>query len=185
MNRKIIIAGIALAIVFQVAVLASEYLGAVYPLWTGKEIRLKVVPVDPRSLFRGNYAQLRYDISTIDVKDLGEQNQFRNGEFVYIKLRPGIDGADVFDGAGLDKPATGLFIRGRIRSSNGQEEVRKCEVRYGIEAFFAPKEKALALERELRNGGIAVVMIADNGKSALKDIIPKQKNDNGLTRRDP
>jgi uncharacterized membrane-anchored protein len=161
-------------IVFQVAVLAGEYLGAVYPLWTGKEIRLKVVPVDPRSLFRGNYAQLRYDISTIDVKDLCEHKRFRNGEFVYIKLKPGIDGVDVFDGVGLDKPATGPFIRGRIRASNGQEDVQKCEVRYGIEAYFAPKQKALALEKELRDGGIAVVMVADNGKSTLKDIMSKK-----------
>jgi uncharacterized membrane-anchored protein len=174
MNRKTITAGLALVIVFQVAVLAGEYLGAVYPLWTGKEIRLKVVPVDPRSLFRGNYAQLRYDISSIDVKVLGEHKQYRNGEFVYIKLKPGIDGVYVFDGAGLDKPATGFFIRGRIRVTNGQEDVRKFEVRYGIEAYFAPKQKALILERELRDGGIAVVMIAGNGKPALKDVIPKQ-----------
>jgi uncharacterized membrane-anchored protein len=175
MTKRTIIAGLTLVIVFQVAVLAGEYLGAVYPLWTGKEIHLKVVPVDPRSLFRGNYAQLRYDISTIDVMDLGEHKQFRNGEFVYIKLKPGIDGVYIFDGAELDKPATIPFIRGRIRAPNGQEDVRKCEVRYGIEAYFAPKQRALALEKELRDGGIAIVMIADNGKATLKDIIPKQK----------
>ena len=31
----------------------------------GKEIRVKVVPVDPRSLFRGNYARLNYDFSRL------------------------------------------------------------------------------------------------------------------------
>ena len=36
------------------------------PLWTGKEIRVKVVPVDPRSLFRGNYARLNYDFSRLE-----------------------------------------------------------------------------------------------------------------------
>jgi hypothetical protein len=105
--------------------------------------------------------------------DLGEHKRYRNGELVYIKLKPGIDGVYVFDGAGLDKPATGPFIRGRLRAPNGQEDVRKFEVRYGIEAYFAPKQKALSLERELRDGGIAVVMIAENGKATLKDIIPK------------
>jgi uncharacterized membrane-anchored protein len=175
MNRKTIIALLGLAIVLQITILAGEYLGAVYPLWTGEEIHLKVIPVDPRSLFRGNYAQLRYDISTIDVMDLGEHKQFRNGEFVYIKLKPGIDGVYIFDGAGLDKPAAGPFIRGRIRAPNGREGVRKFEIRYGIEAYFAPKQKALALEKELRDGGIAVVMVAKNGKSTLKDILPKQK----------
>jgi uncharacterized membrane-anchored protein len=170
MTKKSITLGLALVIIFQVAVLAGEYLGAVYPLWTGAEIRLKVVPVDPRSLFRGNYAQLHYDISTIEAKDLGRHKHFRNGEFVYVNLKPGMNGVYVYDGAGLEKPATGPFIRGRIQAPHGQEDVRKFEVRYGIEAFFAPKQKALDLENQLRKGGIAVVMVADNGKSTLKDI---------------
>jgi hypothetical protein len=79
-------------------------------------------------------------------------------------------------GAGRDKPSSGRFIRGRICAPGGQEDVHKLEVRYGIEAFFAPKEKAMALERQLRNGGIAIVMVANNGKSTLKDIIPKRQN---------
>ena len=35
---------------------------------TGDEIRLKVKPVDPRDLLRGQYVALNYDISEIQVK---------------------------------------------------------------------------------------------------------------------
>ena len=42
----------------------------------------------------------------------------------------------------------------------------------GIEAFFAPKEKALKLEKDLRNGGTAILMVARSGNAALKDVIP-------------
>ncbi|MBT3870270.1 MAG: GDYXXLXY domain-containing protein [Gammaproteobacteria bacterium] len=48
------------------AVLVGMYVTAALPLWTGAEIRLATAPVDPRSLFRGNYALLSYDISEID-----------------------------------------------------------------------------------------------------------------------
>jgi len=173
-RKETVIAGIGVVILFQILVLAGVYLGAVYPLWTGKEIRLKTVPVDPRSLFRGNYAQLRYDISNIDASILGVETRPRNGETVYIRLKSSPDGIYVMDGAGLEKPAgPAPFIRGRLLALSRGDQQEKYEVRYGIEAWFAPKEKALALEKDLRGGGIARVMVAGNGKAALKDVTGK------------
>ena len=63
-----------------------------------------------------------------------------------------------------------MFLRGRVIGFLPEYQW----VRYGIEAFFAPKEKALELEKELRNGGIAVLMVARNGRAALKDVIPAE-----------
>ncbi len=172
MNRKSITAGIAIAIGLQMTVLSVEYLGAVYPLWMGQEIRLKAVPVDPRSLFRGNYARLRYQISTIDLKNWGGKQEPRNGETVYIKIKNGPDGLYSFDSAYPEKPESGPFIRGRLQNLRWSE--RKSGVLYGVEAYFAPKKKAETLEKELRHGGIAIVMVAGNGKATLKDVIPGQ-----------
>ncbi len=168
MNRKTLTAALVVAIALQITVLAGEYLGATYPLWTGKEIRLKAVPVDPRSLFRGNYARLNFEISSIDAQAFDGKKP-RAGEFIYIKLKPGADGLHVFDGAGMEKPGSGTFIRGRIESAGLQN--KRIPVRYGIEAYFAPVKTALALERQLRKGGIAVVMIAANGKAALQSVV--------------
>lgn len=174
MKKETVIAGLGVVILFQILVLAGVYLGAMYPLWTGKEIHLKTVPVDPRSLFRGNYAQLRYDISFIDGGILDIEKRPRNGDFVYIRLKPSPDGIYVMDSAGMEKPdGSEPFIRGRLRESSRGDQQTKYEVRYGIEAWFAPKEKALALEKTLRGGGIARVMIAGNGKAALKDVVGK------------
>ena len=72
-----------------------------------------------------------------------------------------------FTEASLEPPADGVFLRGRLTRNHPPYRVR-----YGIEAFFAPKEKALPLEEDLRNGGIAVLMVAGNGRTALKDVIP-------------
>lgn len=177
MNRKTVATALAMMIALQVTVLAGEYLGAVYPLWTVEEIKLKAVPVDPRSLFRGNYARLNFEISSIDAKALDGKKKPRAGDFVYIKLKPGAHGLHVFDGAGLEKPEAGTFIRGRIEAASGQ--AKRISVRYGIEAYFAPRKTSLDLEQQLRKGGVAVVMIAANGKAALKSVVagPEMQSD--------
>lgn len=173
MNRKVVTT-LGFAIAFQFLVLSGVYVNAALPLWLGKEVRISTVPVDPRSMFRGNYAQLRYEISEVAETEFSDSDpymkQLRNGEVVYVSLQPGPDGLYQFTGASLEKPATGVFLRGRVASRYYSSDVR---IKYGIEAFFAPKEKALALEDELRDGGIAVLMVSDSGKARLKEVVPE------------
>lgn len=169
MNHNKLIAGLFFAIIFQTCILISEYANAVYPLLTGKEIYLKTIPVDPRCLFRGNYAQLQYDISNIPQKNLNAGQKLRNGEVLYVQLQPSNEGFYEYSGVSLQKPDTGTFIRGRIQNVWSRER-QLYQVKYGIEAYFAPKKKAQEIERKLRTGGIATVMVAKNGKASLKDI---------------
>jgi uncharacterized membrane-anchored protein len=171
MSRRWITGGLLITLLLQLGVLAVEYLVSVYPLWTGQEVRLETVPVDPRSLFRGNYVLLDYEISRIDLPEAAEAEGLRWNEVVYVKLKQGENNLHVFDGASLTRPETGLYIRGRLQSPLADRTAQTYPIRYGIEALFAPAEKALALEEELRDGGIAVVMLADNGKAALKDVV--------------
>lgn len=170
-SKKKISIAIAVVIVMQILVLAGEYLGAVYPLWVGQEVKLKTVPIDPRSMFRGNYARLNYAISQVFVTDQTIHLKPRFGEIIYVSLKENEEGIHELSGASFNKPKSGLYIRGRV--NDRWVTGNKYRVKYGIEAFFAPKEKALALEKDLRGGGVAVVQIASNGKPALKDVIPK------------
>ena len=48
--------------------------------------------------------------------------------------------------------------------------VGRCRVKYGIEAYFAPKERALELEDKLRDGGVAELMVTSSGQVALRDV---------------
>lgn len=174
MSKKNLIIGLSLIVVFQLLVLATEYANAVYPLWTGQEISLQTVPIDPRSMFRGNYAHLRYEISNIPGADIRTEKNPRNGEIVYVRLEATEDGIFSYNGASLKKPQDGMYIRGRIQNYSRSNSAEKYRVKYGIEALFAPKEKALKLERNLRDQGIAKIMLARNGKAALKEVIGKE-----------
>ena len=175
MNKQLS-TGLILAIVFQLLVLTSMYVKAAIPLWTGQEIKVKTIPVDPRSLFRGNYARLRYDFDRVDGKYLGVDENLRSGDVVYVSLNEQSDGLYVFSGAGLQEPVEKVFLRGRVirhhmEKIDKENYKRSYDVNYGIDAFFAPKEKALALEKELRDGGVAVLMVGDDGRARIKDVI--------------
>jgi uncharacterized membrane-anchored protein len=170
MSRNQISVALMLALLLQAGVLLGEYLGALYPLWQGEEIRLQTRPVDPRSLFRGNYARLRYEISELPVAAFTEERpRLRPGEPVYVTLTRDKQGIGRFSAVSLQKPDSGLFLRGRVddgRRTGGAE----VAVRYGIEAWFAPKEKALQLERELRSGAVAVIRVSSSGRAALQQL---------------
>ncbi len=168
MNRTAIV--ILSAVLFQFVVLSGMYVSAALPLWTGTEVKIKTIPVDPRSLFRGNYATLRYPFSTIESTELRGAEDLRNGEVIYITLKPEKGGLHEFAGASLEKPESGVYLRGRLQNRNYSDS-DILSLKYGVEAFFAPKETALALEEDLRDGGVAVLMIADDDRARLKNVI--------------
>jgi len=174
MSKRNIIIGLSAVVVFQLLVLTAEYINAVYPHWVGQEVRLRTILIDPRSMFRGNYVLLRYEISEIPGTDINKERIPRNGEIVYVKLEITKDGIYSYRGASLAKPQDGIYIRGRIERDWVPGEEVMYSVNYGIEALFAPKEKALRIEKSLQEGGIAKVMLARNGKAALVDVLGKE-----------
>lgn len=167
--KKSIVVGLFLAVFFQLLVLIGMVGLSAMPLWTGQEIKVKTIPVDPRSMFRGNYARLRYELSEVNLEHQGKK--IRHGEVVYVGLSQAEDGLFEFSHASLNRPSEGIFLRGRIQTHRYRAEQKTYRVKYGIEAFFAPKKKALALEKQLRDGGIAILMVSANGKTRLKDVI--------------
>ena len=177
MTKRGIAICLGAAVAFQVVVLAGMVAKAAMPLWTGTEIRVKTIPVDPRSMFRGNYARLRYEFGTLPDGALNEVEGLRVGEVVYVSLEQGEGGDYVFAGVSMERPADGICLRGRLVRNSPP-----LRVKYGIEAFFAPKERALKLESDLRDGGTAVLMVTDGGRAALKDVIPNPDSGSGSGR---
>lgn len=162
-NKRFLAIGLTLTISAQMLVLVTEYLSSVWPLWFGTPIVLETRPIDPRSLFRGNYVQLRYAISDIN-KNL-TQEDFKLGEVGYVTLKEE-DGLFVATALKHGKPETGIYIRGRVKKAKPNYQLK-----YGIEAYFMPKEKALQTERSVRGGAQAEIYLLNNGKAALSKLI--------------
>jgi uncharacterized membrane-anchored protein len=161
------------AIALQLGVLAMEYLGSVWPLWTGEEVRLEIAPVDPRSMFRGNYARLAYTVASVDSKLFeGSAEVLRKGEVVYVFVEEGEGEVWHATRVQLEQPLSGLFLRGRMIRAWSHDE-QPLQIRYGIEAWFAPKEKALEIEAAARRSqgegerAYAVIAVSGSGRAAL------------------
>ena len=169
MNKRIV-QGLLIAIALQGVILIGMYTKASLPLWTGTEIRVKTLPVDPRSLFRGNYARLNYEFSSIPYEEFMQEQPLRHGEIVYISLQQNESGLYEYADAWLEEPEEGIYLRGRVEYKRHARSVAPVRIKYGIEAFFAPKEKALEMERELRDGGVAVLMVGSDGRGRIKGV---------------
>ncbi|AWF81948.1 hypothetical protein BTJ40_14565 [Microbulbifer sp. A4B17] len=165
-----IVIGLVAAIAVQFFILVGMYVKAQMPIWTGEPVSVKTVPVDPRSLFRGNYARLSYPFSTLDKALFKGRGRLRQGEVVYVSLQKGTSGLYELASVSLEQPQSGIFIRGRIAGNSFWNSSDGYQVRYGIEAYFAPKEKALDLEKQLRDGGVADLMISADGRASLKVV---------------
>ena len=127
-------------------------------LFTGTEVVLQTVPVDPRSLLQGDYAILDYEIATLP----GYMETRGVGETVYVELRRGSNvwtARDYsvwpgnFDGA--------IFIKGRIDE--------RGRLDFGIGTYFVPEGTGRIIERaqDVR----VVVSIDDDGNAVIKDVL--------------
>ena len=159
-NRTI---GFVSASIFQVFVLIGMLVSANLPLYFGTEIKIATKPIDPRSLFRGNFVRLDYNLSPIKTN-----KAFKKGQKIFITLKKQKD-LFVTNKVSKTPPPQELYIQCRVTSTTVAEVYFKCA---NIGAFFTHKERALKLEKELRKSAVAVIMVGSKGKMALKNIVP-------------
>jgi len=165
----------------QVAVLAGMIALHAAPLMFGETIRLKVEPVDPRDLMRGDYVILSYDISRVppdgiegipDAKVTSrrywDRDQWMEERTVYVTLEPDADGK-LWRGVktSVNPPASGKFIRGKYVRRWGTPRIQ-----FGIEAFYVQEGAGKKLE-QARNARhlVAEVALLSSGKATLRELI--------------
>ncbi len=130
-------------------------------LQTGREVIVPMRPVDPRDLFRGHYALLNYDFSRIETSRVRDFDQLRNNGgrsafspsgtiFVVLRKDPARPPFWAFSHALLKPPEKLGREEVFLRCKRSWFGARAIFVNCGIERFYAPKERALKLERELR-----------------------------------
>ena len=148
-----------IAVVVAVAAMSAALLP---PLWvsaTGDEVYLEIEPVDPLSLVRGNYVDLRYDVD-VDIPDGSDWD-----DAVYVVLTD--DRPAVILRATVDRPdlAPGEFcLRGRARSDSVDFPQ--------LEQFFVTPERGREIETNLRQY-IAVVKVTGGSRAILVDLEPE------------
>ncbi|MGL4728711.1 MAG: GDYXXLXY domain-containing protein [Bosea sp. (in: a-proteobacteria)] len=170
----IILCGLILVIVVQRATILKE----------GREVRLEVVPVDPRDLFRGDYVILSYLISTVDAS-VDQRKEFTRGQQVFVTLRPdatGLAKAVVISAKRPQASGQDVIIAGVVSSTSqcsvNAAGARDCAagqravgVRYGLESYFVPQGEGRVIEIVDKKRLEIVAAVAPSGQAAIKRLM--------------
>lgn len=177
MSTRLFRWGLLGAFLLQTALLAWMIVDRAMLLSDGREVRLAVVPVDPRDLLRGDYVVLSYEISRIAIDEAEGDDGFGFHDPIYVVLRDTADGWRA-DSLWHDAPASGLFLKGIVVGISTPEDCANaaaCQellIDYNLERFFVPEGEGRELE-DLRNDQrVSVdVAVAENGRAALKRLL--------------
>ncbi len=141
-----------------------------YTVYSGQEILLKVVPVDPTDMFRGDYVALTYEISIIDLDEVPCDASFLPGETVYAVLSKK-EKFWTIDSVHHEKPelASGhVCMRGNVTGVYGT----RISVEWGIESYFVPEGEGRIIENLRTTENISVIVLVDStGSAVLKELL--------------
>ncbi len=195
-DRKWLVAGIAAA-ALQTAAIGWIVWDRISLLKNGREIVLPIIPVDPRSLFRGDYVILDYPVTAVAAHLMSPAMKAAKPAIFYVTLKNTDGGWEPM--AFSEKPpasdANQITLKARMRYSWSESTRRRpvaaagtaagpatatpvtppdlvYNVRYGIESYFVPEGKGLALEALAREKKLAAVIAVDaRGNSAIKGLM--------------
>ena len=166
-ERKVLLIAAAAQLVILVAMIALRAI----PLVTGQTVLVKVAPVDPRDLFRGDYVILSYDFSRVSQEEIDgisdkERGSWKKleGRAVYVPLVPDSNGVHMRAGkATVVKPAAGLFLKGHMK--------RYGSVEFGIEAYYVQEGAGRRYELAIRDRQLsAELAVTSSGQAALRGL---------------
>ena len=183
-GKKLIISALVLALV-QIGFLSWIIAGRAAILRSGKEVLLKVEPVDPRDLLRGDYVSLNNNISRIPVKLIANipHGAFSSEEgSITVRLKKG---ADVY---WLPTAAWG----GRAPAPAGPDEadiaghvtagwdLRSPDTTiapdYGIDRFYVPEGEGMAIQSDMRVRPFGIKLaLSAGGTAQIKALMDGDK----------
>ncbi len=138
------------------------------------KVMLKCRPIDPRSLFSGDYVILNYDISRINQKEvvaLGS-GSFRRGDIIYVALEREPNGkyhgaVAISSNMKLLREKYDVVIKGKVRSN-----YKVLSVSYGVENYFVPQNEGRVIEKNLKDVSVETA-INSKGESAIVRLFIK------------
>lgn len=184
MSKTRILIGIAIAVLFQTAVLAQMVWGQITLLSSPTEVVLKTTPIDPRDIFRGDYVILNYEISAFDGNKIPIADSLESGDEAYVLLSTQGSTAKalkVLDTAPDDLGQDQAVIRGRVNyvlrdevttTSADCDDCTSIFISYPIDSYFVPEGTGTELEqyRDERALGV-IVALNEEGDAAIKGLM--------------
>jgi uncharacterized membrane-anchored protein len=177
---------ITLLALLELAALGAMIADKQWTLNTGTPVLLQTEPVDPRSLFMGDFVRLAYHISRLPLDGegaLGGDKDFKRHDAVWVALQPDPTGARAVSVHHQRSAITGslLALRGEVqylndhtwdRSTNKSVRQRTLGVRYGIEQYYVAEGSGRQIERPSAAEKVTIrVAIDARGKAGIQAVL--------------
>jgi uncharacterized membrane-anchored protein len=183
-GNRIIIAAVVVALA-QIGFLGWIIAGRAAILRDGTEITLKVEPIDPRDLLRGDYVSLRYEISNIPVRqitNLPPEPYLNDDRTLYARVKKGGDGYWHLVSASFDAPpaaapdADEADIKGFLSGGWDLSAGTSVSPDYGIDRFYVPEGEGMDIQQDIRVRPFGVrVALASDGAAQIKALLDGDK----------
>lgn len=141
----------------------------------GKEITLAIRPVDPRSLFRGDYVILNPEIARITTQQV--LRDVKRNDTIYVVVQRALNGTWSYVSLHTSQPkdlgGDRVALKARVKSIWPKRNTNQTQLqlRYGIESYFVPEGTGKELEKKVRERQIrAIVAVSDGGVAAIKGL---------------
>ncbi|MES0196772.1 GDYXXLXY domain-containing protein [Mesorhizobium sp. M0011] len=183
-GKRLVISALVLALV-QIGFLSWIIAGRAAILRNGKEVLLKIEPVDPRDLLRGDYIILGYEISRVPVKMIANipPDKFSSDDTsIVVRLKKGSDGywqptTAWFGKAPTPAAADEADILGHIAEGwDLRGEGMTIAPDYGIERFYLPEGEGMAIQNDMRVRPFGIrLALAGDGTAQIKALVDGDK----------
>ncbi|RRI02338.1 hypothetical protein EH240_12815 [Mesorhizobium tamadayense] len=183
-GKRLIIAALVLALV-QIGFLSWIIAGRAVILRNGKEVVLKIEPVDPRDLLRGDYISLGYDISRIPAKliaNIPPGKLSSDDTSIVVRLKKGADAYWLPTAAWFGQVPTPAApdeadIVGHVAEG---WDLRSPDTTiapdYGIERFYLPEGEGMAIQSDMRARPFGIKLaLSANGTAQIKALMDGDK----------
>lgn len=143
---------------------------------------LETRPIDPRSLFRGDYVRLNYEINNLQLDELSGDRSFKTNDTVYVVIEQKrqfweaqaiyLQSPDLLPNQSMIQGVVKEVTK-RYRDDNKTfSDITSLRVSYGIENYFVPEGEGLKLERPKPGDKVTLEIAVDNeGHAAIKTLL--------------
>lgn len=178
MNRRLFVVALVQTLILLAMIGLRQW-----TLATGIPVTLETQPIDPRSLFSGDYVRLNYKVSDLRLEELAGDRIFKRHDTVFVVLAP--DGEywkAISVHHGRPRPGDGqAVIKGSVEytgdtiwdaARNKAVEVKHVHVKYGIEDYFVQEGTGRELERPKQGEKVSIQVAVDRfGNAGIKAVL--------------
>ncbi len=170
MNKRLLI--MLLILTLSLALMVGKKL---WTLKTGEIIELRAEPVDPRSLFRGDYVIITTSIHRIHQEDVGGDREFHKNDTIFTLIGEQPDNSWKVLSIHHHNPRKQqppdkqqIVVRGTVTRISGST----YHISYGIENYFIPENSGKEIEQAIGKHTLSVRIAVDSrGNAAIRSLL--------------